>query len=74
MANKDECMTCRNLVAVRRKLSIKRKDGQNEIATAYNCQARNMPLPTITKYDIPGCPYYSAGDTQIVWNEQSTEG
>lgn len=65
MANKDECKACKNFVITRRITNVMRKDGKRETAASYSCFARKCPMPTLTRYDIPGCPYYSAGDNRL---------
>ena len=60
MANKEECFSCAYLVRELRMIipPLKRKDGHYETAVAFSCAARKMPLPTITRYDLPGCRYW----------------
>lgn len=68
-----ECLGCRNLMAFRMQTSVKRSDGAYEIATAYGCSARNIPLPTISRYDAAGCPFYEAGTRQERWRKPNEE-
>lgn len=68
-----ECFTCKNLIAIRTQTSVKRSDGTYEIATAYGCRARNMPLPTISSHDMTGCPFYEAGTRQERWRKPNEE-
>lgn len=67
MANRDECKACKNFVITRREINVMREDGRREIAASYSCFAKKRPIPTLTKYDMPGCPYYSAGDNRVEW-------
>ena len=62
MANKDECLQCGNLIRDCRVLPIKRKDGGYETAVSYSCGALKLPLPTLTKYDPPGCRWFIRQD------------
>ena len=71
MANRDECMACGNLVVTRRITNVMRKDGKRETAASYSCFAWKCPIPTLTRYDIPGCQYYSAGDNRFEWLEDN---
>ncbi len=70
MANKDECMSCENLIVTRRMTNVMRKDGRREIAASFSCYAKNMPLPTLTKYDAPGCRCYKPGENRTEWYEE----
>lgn len=67
-----ECYQCKYLVAARTKLNIKRADGECEIATAFGCSKRNMPLPSISRYDAE-CTYFSAGPMRERWRERNEE-
>ncbi len=68
-----ECLGCRNLIAIRSQTSVKRTDGTFEVATAYACKARNMPIPTISSRDRAGCAYYEAGNRQERWRKPNEE-
>lgn len=68
-----ECYTCKNLVAIRSQTNVKRSDGTLETATAFGCKARNVPLPTITRYDLAECPFYEAGARQERWRKPNEE-
>ena len=69
MANRDECFSCEHLVKHCIKTDVKRDDGSYETAAWFSCARRKQPLPTITKYDLPGCCYYTSGQRQVVWEQ-----
>lgn len=68
-----ECFACKNLVAIRTQTSVKRSDGTFETATAFGCKARNAPLPSISRHDLAGCPFYEAGARQERWRMPNEE-
>lgn len=53
-----ECMKCRYLIRRRKEIPVKRADGTNEVAGWFECGRGKYVLTTISKYDLPGCPFY----------------
>lgn len=58
MPRPDECFNCIHLITHEKITSVMNKyTGTYERAVWYDCDARKIPLPTISKHDCP-CAYF----------------